>query len=134
MATILDELLKDIKEPDVDTQVKKICDTIYEEEVAAKRITNPEYEPKGSNIFLVLEVNPLNSKVNLKTFLSLERESYGKYILGVWQASGLERYAQISESDKYNLMRRIKVIDVNESDTKRIIKRFAEQYKVMKGN
>ena len=122
MSTVLDELLKDIKEPEVDTQVKKICDIIYEEEVAAKRITSLDYEPKGPNIFLALEVKSLNPKIELKTFLSLERESYGKYILGIWQSSGLEK--EINQSDKSKLMKRIRVIDINEADSKRIIKRF----------
>ena len=133
MSTTLDEILKEIKEPDIDTQIKKICDTIYDEEKAAGRVLNPLYEPKGPNIFLTLQVNSISSKNNF-TFLSLERESYGKYILGIWQSSGLERIAEIRDSDKSSSMKRIRVIDINENETKKIIKRFAEQYKVMKGN
>jgi len=115
--TILDEILKEIKEPDIDNKIRQICDRIAEEEKVKHSL--PPEAPKGPNIFLVLETFPISNYDKNYTFLTLERESYGKYIIGVWKEIEIGK------------VRRVRVIDINEDDPKRIIRKYAEKYKVM---
>lgn len=59
--TILQNLLNELKgdsESNIDESVKKICDTIYDEEKG--KFLYPTKMPKGANVFLQLNVREEN--------------------------------------------------------------------------
>jgi len=118
---VLSELLTQIKSSELDEQVKRLCDTIFEEE--KDKVEHIDDLPTGPNIFLCLEV-PGRSQGEV-AFVALERESKESYIVSVWvkgPPSSVDRPA-----------RRIRAIEVKEVKAEKVLLRFAETYKQMRG-
>jgi len=115
MTSILDSLIEDFKENDVDTQLKKICDKIYEEEKIS--LKDPDLEPKGSNVFLSIQ---MPSEGDIIKFLTLERFMDKEYVACLWKGK-----------DK---LIKSRTIDIRQNDVKKILKEFSRHYKIMKGN
>jgi len=116
MSRILDSLIEDFKDSDMDTQLKKICDNIYEEEKIS--LKNPDLEPKGPNTFLSIQMPNQGDTIQ---FLTLERIMDKEYVVCLWK--GKDRILKN------------KTIDIRQnSDVKKILKEFARHYKIMKGN
>jgi hypothetical protein len=115
---ILDELLQEIQANDIDERIKMLCDKIFEEE--SPKFSNLAKMPRGPNIFLALEC-PGIIKGDI-AFVSLERESQGKFIIGVWAGR---------KSDDY--LKRVKTFENNQTEVKKIFREYAEKYKYMNG-
>ena len=116
--SIIDELLEEYKESDLDVQVHALCEEIFEEE--KDNINHMEDLPEGSNIFLALEVPPINKKeVN---FITLERDEPNKYFVGIWRL----------DSKGHNTIR-FKSIDITHDKPKLILREFALQLNYLKG-
>lgn len=119
--TILDNLMKDIKDDNIDEKVNKICDKIQEEEDNKKLPDEAKFRPDYPNIFLVLEVNPvMNDQFN---YLTLEREIPGKYIIGLWSK---KKYFDENEKP----VKRINSWEIKESKPEKIIKEYAKVLKI----
>ena len=118
---ILDELLLELSEETLDTQVYEICNNIQEEEGQP----DEKYAPKGPNIFLCLEYQ---NEINDRTikFLTLERDMPGRYFIGYW-------YTNRVDGDVRPSLKISKSIDIKENKAKEIITTFAKTYKFEKG-
>jgi len=111
--SLLSELLKEIGDDPVVTQVKKICDKIFDEEKEGMK--NLEEAPKGGNTFLSLQVE---YRINEISFLSLEREAPQTFIAVLYSR-------KVKSLEKHLVLKRIKVWDINQYVPKRIIKEYA---------
>ena len=78
--TILEKIARDLEEGDLTQQVREICEKIYIEE--SQSFEYPEFEPKGSNVFLTVEVP--GRYIKEIGYLTLERVSMEEY-LAVYQ-------------------------------------------------
>jgi len=119
--TLLSEFLEQIKTDELDEQVKKLCDKIFEEE--KDKVEHLDDLPAGPNIFLCLEV-PGRSQGEV-SFVALERESKETYIVSIWvkgPPSSVDRPA-----------RRIRAAEVKETKAEKILLEFAKTFKHMKG-
>lgn len=119
MGKILDELLSELKDEELDTQVYKICNQIQDEEDK----TYDRYAPNGANVFLAIEYFFNGQDIK---FLALEREMPGRYFIGYWESSLVEEGVMPSR-------KRVKTIDVNDSKAEDVIKSFAKKLKFEKG-
>lgn len=126
--TILDELLKEIDSSGIDEQVKILCDKIFEEE--KEKINHISIIPKGPNVFLALEIP--GSRVSEIAFATLERESTNKFIIVVWTTKKSILLNRSSTDDPITL-RKKKAIGINEHEPKKILKKYAEFIKYMRG-
>lgn len=116
--TILDNLLKEIKDDDIDLQIQKICNKIQEEEDQKINDENEskKLRPDFPNIFLVLHGRTTKNDF---LYLTLEREFPEKYIIGVW--------SKTLYNDKPT--KRIRSFEIKEVKPNKIIKEFAKVYK-----
>jgi len=120
MGALLDELVNEIKDKDLDQQVREICDAIIEQEKDS--IEYEEYLPIGPNIFIALNC-PGRTKKEIG-FITLERELQGEYIIGYWG---------VIPTIKDDKLRRYKTWSIKEVNSKRIIRAFAEKLKYVRG-
>ena len=130
---IIKELLKEVKENEIDKQLKYICDKISLEE----KVSLIKYLPKGPNMFLVLPT--LKNTLNQECFLSLEREFPGEYIVRLWALTNSKMIPnsypiETIETDKV-LPKYIvsKFWKVNENTSEKIITFYAKVLKFTKG-
>jgi hypothetical protein len=123
---ILQQLLSEIKDADLTTQVRIICDQIIEEE--APNFEYPEIAPKGPRIFLTVEVPGQNTKEI--GFLSLEREDEEVYV-AVY--STLEKYRIVDPIEDTLPPRRRKVWVIDENKAEKILTKFATKLKMLRG-
>jgi hypothetical protein len=123
---ILKDLLSEIKESDMTTQIRIICDEINSEEKA--NFKYPELLPKGPLIFLSLEVPGRNTKEI--GFLTLERESEEVYT-AVY--STLEKHRIQDNIEKTVPPRRRKVWVIDENSAEKILTQFAKKLKMFEG-
>jgi hypothetical protein len=114
--TILDDMLQQIKNSDLDEQLKQVCDEIMKEE--RPKFKNPVYEPRGSNIFLAVEYEDGNNI----SYLCLEREFKEIYILTIWSKSKSSMYIKKKSSK-----------DINEITIQKILETFAKKLKYLRG-
>lgn len=119
MGTILNELLNETSKSEFDEQLKIICDKIMEEEINSFK--NPDEKPKGANIFLSIQ---FYNKLNEINFLCLEREMRKTYIISIWSKRKI--------SSKNSIARR-KSFEVTEYKIEKILNKFAEILKDLKG-
>ena len=125
--TILNELLKEIKDTDLTQQVRMICDQIFEEE--KHKMKYPQLAPQGPRIFLTLEVPGRNEKEI--GFVSLEREDHEVYVV---RYCTLEKYRIDKENIENTVpprIRKVWVIDENKSE--KILTKFAKTVKMLIG-
>jgi len=120
--SILEELLKSVEKSELDEQVKKICDQIMAEE--RPKFENPKNEPKGSNIFLAIEIKDKTDSNII--FICLEREEKEKYIVSKWSRK---------KSINLSSLKRVGVWEVDSTDRKaeKILKFYAIKLKYLKG-
>ena len=123
--TIIEELLKEFKTSSEDEQIKILCDRIFEEE--KDKITHHNLLPQGPNVFLSLEV-PGRKRSEL-AFVSLEREAVNKYVIVLRTVMG---YLPKQEADPPPLKRQ-KVVEVNEIKPRKVLQKYAEFLKYMRG-
>jgi len=121
--TLLEEVLIDCEDSSLDEQVKRLCDSIYQEEVST--IQDYVNLPKGPNIFLSLQV-PGKTK-NETSYLNLEREMPGKFII-VLQSALTEDLLKNRKG-----LRTKKTFAIHEETAKKIITKYAKMLKFMKG-
>jgi hypothetical protein len=122
---ILEQLLNEIKEPDLTHQVRVICDQIIKEEPLSKYA---ELNPMGPRVFLSIEVPGRNNKEI--GFLTLEREDEEVYC-AIY--STLEKY-RISENPEETIApRRRKVWVIDENKAEKILTQFAKKLKMLRG-
>jgi len=115
--SILKDLINESKKNvDLDTELKMICDTIFEEE----KNDNPD-TPTGPNIYLSVEV-PGITKRDL-CFICLERESRGKFIASLWS----------KQRDKNTPIKRTVVWEIKEDSVEKILGFFADKVAFMRG-
>jgi hypothetical protein len=114
--SLLKEILKEVQPLPIDTQLKVICDKITEEE-----ISNDDYfGPSGPNVFLSLRVDTEEGI----SYLCLEREAPGKFIISGWKAS-----VTLNQRCK-----RIKVWEISGNKADIIIREYARHMKFLKGD
>jgi len=127
--TCLDEMLLDIKTSDLDTQVKELCDKIFDQE--KENFTHFEYMLKGPNIFLCLEV-PGRTKKEI-AFLCLEREYVETYIITLWTIFK-PKIGEIKDKEKDIVpYRKIRTWVIKENKANKILMEYAKTIKLMKG-
>lgn len=123
---ILDQLLSEIKEPDLTHQVRVICDQIIKEE--AKTFEYQELAPIGPRVFLTLEVPGRNKKEI--GFLTLEREDEEVYC-AIY--STLEKHRISDDPENVLPPRRRKVWVIDENKAEKILTQFAKKLKMLRG-
>jgi len=131
MGALLEEILSEVKESEVDEQVRIICDKIMEEEKEGFKY--PDEIMKGPNIFLCLEI-PGRNKREIG-FLTLEREAVETYLIGSWVRfkPKKEDKKPKEDSDKKPPLKRVKAWAVKYDTPKKIIKEYAEKLKYVRG-
>lgn len=120
MGEILDELFKEIckdKDKKLDQQVIELCETIWNQEKDDIESDIINIIPQGPNILLALPCPGL-LKEDI-AFLTLEREMKETYVAFLWLM-------------KTKLMRS-KMWEIKEVNSKRILTRYAEILKYLKG-
>lgn len=78
--TILEDLLKNMEKSPSYEKIRKISDSIMEEE--RLKFKNPELEIKGANVLLSIQVDNKTDRVQ---FLCLEREFKEEYIVSLYE-------------------------------------------------
>jgi len=128
--TCLDEMLLEIKTSDLDTQVKELCDKIFDQE--KENFTNFEYMLKGPNIFLCLEV-PGRTKKEI-AFLCLEREYVETYIIALWTIFK-PKIGEMKDKEGNDVVpyRKISTWIIKENKANKILMEYAKTIKLMKG-
>ena len=133
--SILEKLLEEVIDTSNDEKIKIICDQIWEEEKNKVDYNEVlDHMPTGPNVFLTLLV-PSKYK-GVRTYLSLEREAPGKYIMVVRnqkiptvQLDGdMQPMGEVHHQTK-----RSKSVEINEHKAERVLRKFAEYLKFMKG-
>ena len=110
--SLLQELLDSASESKFDEQIKIVCDQITDEE---KHDT--EFQPKGSNVFLVL---PIWTDMVTPHFLVLEREFPEKFIVKIMRFSTSKHIT-------------VKTMEIHEGKPETIMKKFAQLYNHFNG-
>ncbi|MFW9871822.1 MAG: hypothetical protein ACFFG0_01885 [Candidatus Thorarchaeota archaeon] len=123
---ILEQLLSEIKTPDLTQQVREICDKITEQEQSKQEYTN--LTPKGATVFLSLEAPGRNDKE--VGFLSLEREDEETYVI-VYHT--IEKHRIDPDDPELISPRRRKVWVVNEIKAEKILTAYAKKLKMLRG-
>jgi len=126
MGVLLDELIAEIKNEELDQQVREICEKIWIQETEGMKKpqlkTIQDLQPDGPNIFLSL---PCPGRIKKEiAFLTLEREMIGEYVVGFWAKSTVK---------PNDVMKRYRLWKVKEVNSPRIIKAFAEKLKYVRG-
>ena len=124
---ILQELLKEIKSDDMTQQIREICYTIYEEE--SPNFLYPDQEPKGTNVFLALEVPGRYTKEI--GYLTLERQSEELYV-AIFHTLDINRI-NIENPEATPIARRQKVWEIDENKAEKILMKFAKICKMLRG-
>lgn len=122
---ILKELLSEIKTGTDTDKIREICDEIFEQE--KKNNEHALLLPKGPNIFLSLEVPGRNQSEI--AFLCLERESEDTYLLVLFVINR----SQLFKENETITMKKQKVLEINEHKPDRILTKYAQQYKYLRG-
>lgn len=123
---ILQELLKEIKSDDMTQQIREICDKIYEEE--SPNFLYPDQEPKGTNVFLALEVPGRYTKEI--GYVTLERQSKELYV-AIFHTLDINRIDKDPEITP--MARRHKVWEIDENKAEKILMKFAKICKMLRG-
>lgn len=111
---ILEQILEEIEPCKLDEQVRNICDQIIDEE------KKEDYcGPEGPNVFLSLEA--LKTEKD-HTFLCLEREEVGKFIITKYVKTLLT-----------GPLKRVQVWVIKEDKANKIIRAYAQTMKYIKG-
>jgi hypothetical protein len=111
-----DKQVSQTKKIELEEQVKKICDAIMKEE-SPKFKSDEKNRPKGSNIFLAIELWGKEGTDKFE-FLCLEREFKENFIVSLVS---------------YPPLRRKQVWEINENNEKKILQYYAETLKSVKG-
>jgi len=117
---IIEEMLKEIPSSDLDEQVKRLCDSISDEEGPAEHVN---YTPVGPNIFLAIE-----TKGTMKheiSFLCVEREMKEKYIISRWSGYPYKEEQRSFRVASWEL--------TTENTATKILIAFAKKLKYFKG-
>jgi hypothetical protein len=118
--TILKNLIQDLKNDpssNIDEAVKKICDSIFDEEKG--KFLYPTKMPKGANIFLAIECE--GKEYGETGYLCLERDAPGVFFVGYWSGSS---------SGNSNL-KRVKAWDIRETEVEKIMLEYAKILKYL---
>lgn len=121
--TILSDVLKEIPANDELDRMRMMCDKIQEEE--SSKIENATMLPKGPNILLALEV-PGRTEKEI-SFLTLERETPDKYIMVLFSIQRI----QIRKEGA--TLKRMKVYEIDDHRTEKILTEYAKVYKFLRG-
>ena len=113
---IIDDLLTQVPKAEMDEKVKRICDEIMKEE-SPKFKSDESARPKGSNIFLAIELDKSDS-TDIFEYLCLEREFKEKFIVSLVTCPPI---------------RRKRVWEINENNEKKILQFYATTLKYVRG-
>jgi hypothetical protein len=119
--TILQTLLEQINKSEIVEQIKIVCDRMMEEEPIPQE--SKDYAPRGGNIFLVVNVPPVG-RVNEVSFLTLEREFKDQFIACLYS---------VYMYDKDTKLKKIKSWEIKEAKPEKILSKFAEILKHLRG-
>jgi hypothetical protein len=111
---ILEQILEEIEPVILDEQVREICDRIIDEEKEENYCG-----PDGPNVFLSLEAFKTEKE---HTFLCLEREEVGKFII--------TKYVKTSLTGP---LKRVQVWEIKEDKANKIIRAYAQKMRYIKG-
>jgi len=123
--TLLESLIDEIKKenPDKSTSqvVLEICEKIYQEEKEKSIYIN--YQISGPNVFLCLEVPPINNKmINFLTLNRLDDESFTSVLWGIYMVEILD------SSSNNHTVRKLRTVEIKEVVPKKIMKEFLKNY------
>jgi len=126
--TLLRKVISKLETKETSEQVRALCERISNEELD-KGMELIEYGPVGPNIFLTLEVPGHTTKH--VGFLTLEREAEEVYLAVFWTLLK----ADIIPEDPENTpaARKIKVWEINEFKTEKILTEYAKTFKFLNG-
>jgi len=119
MGEIFDELLKEIgKNKTLEQQVIELCEAIWKQEKEEINVNVIEGMPEGPNIMLVLPCpGMLKGEV---AYLTLERDIQESFIAGLWV-------------NKNGKLLRSQIWGIKEVNCQRVLKKYAEILKYLKG-
>ena len=119
MGEIFDEIMKEIgKDKKLEQQVLELCEAIWKQESKEININVINKMPVGPNIMMSL---PCPGMLNGETaFLSLERDMQDTFIAGLW-------------TKKKDKLIRTQVWGIKEVNCQRVLKKYAEILKHLKG-
>jgi len=118
--TVLQNLLSELKgdsDSNIDEAVKKICDTIYDEEKG--KFLYSSKMPKGANIFLAIECQ--GREHGEVGYICLERDAPGSFFVGYWAGS----------ASGANSLKRVKTWDIREIEVEKIMLEYAKILKYL---
>lgn len=118
--TLLEELLSKVEKSDLDQALRVICDEI--QKVEDIKIENKDDAPKGPNIFLTIEVPGITTKDIC--FLCLERETKGKFIVGLWS----------KQKNRIMTIKRTQAFEVKEIKPEKVLAFFIDKVSLMRGD
>ena len=116
--SLIEELLKDVETSDTDEQLRVICDKIMDEEIGDLKEYNG---PMNPNIFLSLLAFEGTKDY---FYVCLERESVGKYFIGVWAKNS----AIVDAPNK-----RVESHPVKQTSTDKIMQEYAAKLNFIRG-
>jgi len=125
MGKLLDELISEIKENDMTSQVNEICKEIWKEE--RPNVKHHKILPEGANIFLALEMPPKGK--GEATFLSLERDPLEEYV-SVYYSMRIRDFQKIEVPV---MPKRVKTHRLEGRSAKKIMTEFAKLVKFYRG-
>lgn len=118
---ILQTILLELEDADNLQKIRELCFQIFEEEKEKQKYLGKH--PKGSNLFLTLEVP--NPSVEEKLFLGLERENEDTYLSILYKCNNIE-----DDEPRYL---KSKVWEIRDHRPEKILTEFAKKYKEVGG-
>ena len=114
--SIFSDLLEEVKESNIDTKLKIICDKIFDEE--KESFENPELVPTGPNIFLTIQCKLKPKKIN---FLCLERIFPEQYSISL--------FSKLKNTNER--LSRVQVWEVKDSRPEKVMKQYAKIFNMI---
>lgn len=127
--TLLSKVISKLETKDVVEQIRILCEKISKEEIEGGKMEYVEFGPKGPNIFLTLQV-PGHTTKHIG-FLTLERESEDIYLAVFW--SLLKKDIIPGDIENTPSARKVKVWEIKEHKTEKILTQYAKTFKFLNG-
>jgi hypothetical protein len=127
--TLLRKVISKLETKDTLEQLRTLCERIYKEEMEENEMEYIDYGPEGPNIFLCLQVPGHTTKH--VGFLTLERESEDLYLSVFWAL--LKKDIIPGDVENTPAARKMKVWEIKEYKTEKILTEYAKTFKLLNG-
>ena len=128
--TLLSKVISKLETKDIVEQLRILCERISKEEIEERKMEYIDFGPKGPNIFLTLEVP--GHTIKHVGYLTLERESEDVYLAVFW--SLLKKDIIPGDLENTPSARKIKVWEIKEHKTEKILTEYAKTFKFLSGD